>query len=311
MSSAGPARTVAAALVLATFVAAVPFAEAQPKKDKPVDKPSSGAPKPPDRKACIQSFEDAQTSRKAGKLADAAEHLTTCSHDKCPDITRKPCTQWKTEWANAMPKLTVEVVDSAGSPLADARVILDGQPEKSASLRDLRVDPGSHTVVAAIDGRGEQRTTVTLTEGGAGTARLVFPSLAPAASTAPPPAATDAATTPSRFSTAPKVTYVLGALGVVGLATFAIAGTSGRNDQEDLKTGCAPRCNPADKDDAQRKFIIADVGLVVGVASLGVASYLLLRKRPDPSNASTVHNAWRFDVAGDRGGATGLLSGSF
>lgn len=297
-------RRAAATVVLASLLSTVPFAQAQPKKDKPADK--SAGSKPPDRKACIQSFEDAQTSRKGGKLADAAEHLAICSHEKCPEITRRPCTQWKGEWANAMPKLTIEIVEEDGRAIADARVVVDGQPESGGARRDLRVDPGSHTVVVSVEGRGEQRATVTLAEGGAGTARLVFPPLAPTpapAASAPPPEAP-----PSRFATAPKATYVLGAVGVVGIATFLIAGTSGRNDQDDLKTECAPRCNPADKDAAQRKFIIADVGLVVGAASLGVATYLLFRKRPAPSTAAA---PLRFDVATDRNGATGLLSGSF
>lgn len=302
-------RRASATLVLASLLSGVPFAEAQPKKDKPTDKSAPAGPKPPDRKACIQSFEDAQTSRKSGKLADAADHLTTCSHEKCPEITRRPCAQWKVEWANAMPKLTIEIVDASGTALSGARIIVDGQPEGSSTPGPLRVDPGSHTIVAAIDGRGEQRATVQLSEGGAGTARLVFPALAPPPPTAsaPPPEPPK----PSRWATAPKATYVVGAIGVVGMATFMIAGLSGRSDQSDLKTQCAPRCNPDDKDDAARKFLIADVGLAVGVVSLSIASYLLLRKPSPASDPAATSARLRFDVQTERTGATGLLTGSF
>jgi hypothetical protein len=95
---------------------------------------------------------------------------------------------------------------------------------------------------------------------------------------APPPTTSSKPT----YSPSPAV-YVLGGLGVAGLVSFAYFGLSGRAIQNDLEQ-CAPHCLKADVDRMRSRYLVADVSLLVAVASLGVGTYLFLSGRPEPNS---------------------------
>ncbi len=94
---------------------------------------------------------------------------------------------------------------------------------------------------------------------------------------APPPAREKA---PSAAGTrpVPPAAYVLGAVGIAGLATFGTLAALGRNQQSDLERSCSPACSPSQVRRMKTKFLIADIGLAVGAVSLGAAGYLVLSR---------------------------------
>ena len=73
---------------------------------------------------------------------------------------------------------------------------------------------------------------------------------------------------PGEFVEAQEV----GAVGVVGLVSFAVLGAVGRGDESQLKSSCSPNCAKADIDSVRTKYALADVSLGAGIASLGVAA---------------------------------------
>jgi len=73
----------------------------------------------------------------------------------------------------------------------------------------------------------------------------------------------------------------------VGVGTFAYFHLTAKSDRDHLKATCAPGCDPSAVDDINRKIIISDVALGVGLVSLGVAAYLLITRPSAPSATTT------------------------
>jgi hypothetical protein len=79
-----------------------------------------------------------------------------------------------------------------------------------------------------------------------------------------------------------------GALGVVGLGSFAVFGVRSQTTFDDLRDRCAPHCGVAERDAADkgdREQTIANVSLVIGAIALGAGIALgvvaLARRSPD------------------------------
>jgi hypothetical protein len=103
---------------------------------------------------------------------------------------------------------------------------------------------------------------------------------------------------------------VLGGVGVLGLASFAFFGLSGSSKQSDLDSrNCKPNCPQDDVDTIKRNYLIADISLGVGAASLVAASVFYFTRsssqEPGPSNSVSV------GVAPTTGGGFATLGGRF
>jgi hypothetical protein len=110
-----------------------------------------------------------------------------------------------------------------------------------------------------------------------------------------------------RRRTARTIAYVTGAIGVVGLATFTIAGLSARSTFNSLQDQCKGPCPPSrqsDIDSGQTKQTIANVGLVIGIVGLATGTTLFLLGG-DPSKPEAPHTALSI------GPGTLSLQGSF
>jgi hypothetical protein len=224
---------------------------------------------------CLEAHEQGQRARKAGRLLAAREALVACAAAACPGLVRADCARWGDEVDVELPTIVLDVVDRAGRPLGDARVLVDGAAS-SARLdgRPLALDPGSH-VVRVERGDGSA----------AGVATLVLPTgvknrLVPLVLDDP------AAPRPAIARTAVAIAF--GGVAAVALANFAYFAATGQRGYDDLRARCAPRCDPAESDAVRGKLVAADAALVVaGVASIGLAATLLWpRPEPSPPRAS-------------------------
>lgn len=103
-------------------------------------------------------------------------------------------------------------------------------------------------------------------------------------------------------------TWVLGGVGVAGLGVFAGFGLAGRSGQSDLEDRCSPRCSPAEAKSTKTKYLIADIGLGVGVVSLAAATYFALTA---PRDATVTARRFEADVVPLPGGAAAMATGRF
>ena len=186
------------------------------------------------------------------------------------------------------------------------RVIVDG-----AKLGDqlpsgpLKVDPGAHTIRFEAEGLEPIEIEVALQKGEK--AREVLADFSkqkkaaqPAAPEGPAPAAAETAGRKT-----PVLVYVLGGVGVLGLASFAYFGSTGKSEEDDLADSCAPGCDPADVDAAHRKMLIADISLGVSAMAFGAAAYVFFT-RPAKTESAT-----RLGVTALPGGGGAFVRGSF
>jgi len=130
-------------------------------------------------------------------------------------------------------------------------------------------------VVASRPDGSSQTETVVVAEGEhARKVTLTFVTEVPAA---PPPE--------PRRSVAP---LVLGGVGVLGIAGFAVLGLTTNARVRELEDTCAPHCDPADKDAVARRYLVGDVLLGVGVVALGAAATLYVLDRPTTAAVTPV-----------------------
>lgn len=219
------------------------------------------------KQACITAYEAAQEARQNSKFRDAREQLKVCSNASCPAVARTDCVTWQAEIEKLQPSVRLLLRGEGGSEVKGAAVTLDGAafPGEAGDL-----DPGEHKFKIEASGYLPQERRFAIEAGQK--ALKVEVLLERPASSAP----TETAEAPRRSLKAP---LILGGVGVIGLGLFTYFGLTGRSGEDDLKK-CKPICPQSQVDDVSTKYIVADVGLGVGVIALGAATYLLLRPAP-------------------------------
>lgn len=247
-----------------------------------------------DPSACIAAHADGQVLRAQGKLIAALEKFRSCAHADCPEVIRSDCSEFGSVVARSMPTLRLHARDPEGHPITAVQVELDGVllgQELSAQL--IAVDPGEHRfrfraanqqvvdVVVRVQIAEHDRTVV-----------ADFP-------------------LEQRHSRAwPVVTYALAGVGISGVASFIGFGLAGRSIERDLDK-CAPYCTDHEAADRMRShYLVADISLGVGLASLGAAAYLYFA-RPDLTSSSARTSAFSLDVRATGDGAAMVTAGRF
>lgn len=236
------------------------------------------APAPEDAvTACVKAAENAQTERSAHRLRRARERLLACAQVGCPMIVRSDCATWLAEVDQLMPSVVVTARDVRGIELIDVRVLVDG--EVVATHLDglaMPVDPGTHLFRFEAAGVTPLEQQILIREGEKGRA-LPITLMAPAA--APPPAK------PSRRM--PTATYILGGIGIAGMAGFTYFGIKGTLEAGDLGDTCGKTktCTESQVAAVRRELIVADISLAIGLVSLGSALYIYFTDKPPEPHA--------------------------
>jgi hypothetical protein len=257
---------------------------------------------------CIQASDEAQTARDGGNLLRARELFAECAAPKCPALIRRDCTNWVEQVQQQIPSVVLGAHDAQGRDVLDARVTVDGQPmDKRVVGGPLELNPGSHVIRWESAGSEpvEMRIALRLEEKNRPVvATLSIAGTAPASSAAP----TDSSVSPSPSerpldSVAPRSglpvsVYVLGGIGIAGLATFGYVGLRAKRDSDSLHDVCAPACAHADVQALKTKVLVADVALGIGLAGLTAATVIALTSRGAPPKT-----AWDVHVAPTVGGA--------
>jgi hypothetical protein len=222
---------------------------------------------------------------KANRLSTAMGHFQAARDQMPPNDPRIPFADGSLErLAARVPHLVVRVKDAASS--SGIRLKLDDVELGPASLGvPLPLDPGRHTCALVVTGRAESRRDIVIREGETQTLELA-PGPANAAEAPTPPAVP---TTHEGASSMRTLGWVVGAVGLVGVGVGAVTGAMTISAANTYKDQCKNGgCTPQGLDAASTGRVtqwVSPISLAVGVAGLGLSSYLLLRPEPTRSVA--------------------------
>ena len=227
-----------------------------------------------DQAQCFSAPVEGQKLRQAGKLLAARERFLACAQKECPKEIVGDCAQWASEVERALPSIVVAARDGSGKDLVGARASVDGGAFAPLSERAMMVDPGKHSVVVRTSDGAEKGSDVVVQQGEHD--RNIVVSFGGPVDSQGPPATDDA-------RPVPPIVWGLGAVGALGIVSFAVFGTLGVTARSD--NHCDAGCSAADKSDVDSKLLFADVSLGVGVVALGVATVLYVM-RPRAASAA-------------------------
>lgn len=258
---------------------------------------------PPTVSQCAAAYEQAQEQRKAGTLVAARATLHVCTNEVCPDFIRNDCDAWYVAVQAELPTL-VFTAQSLGRDLANVR-ISSGERLLASKIdgQAIELDPGEYDFEFLAPGMRPLTQHLVIARGEQN--RLVRVELTPLQSAAieseqpvvPAPQSSRSFALPAIF---------LG-VGAAGVATFGAMGAWGRSSEFQLEGRCAPRCSKDELASVRTKYLLADVSLGVGIASLAVGAYLLFRPDSDAPKAGRVS----FDVRPGTGSLSATYGGVF
>jgi hypothetical protein len=266
-----------------------------------------------------------------GQVVAGTENLNRVVREElaatAPKAFRDAQTRAKALLTTALPKiarLTVKVEPADAKP----QVTVGGTTIPPALIGVERpTDPGTHDVVVAAPGYLEQRSSVTLPEGGASEIAITLqkdPAAVAAAAPPPPPppvTTTVAPVVPADSGTKKSNTLAYVALGVggAGLLVGGITGFLALGKKSDLD-GCVNKGCPSSQQDtldsAKSMATVSTVGFAVGFVGVGVGVVLLLTGNNNHAGLTTHNVAKREPQRGVAvqpwfGGTSAGLNGTF
>ncbi len=231
----------------------------------------------------------ARCYRDMGRLGAAHRELTRtvndaralASHDAKYQKTADAAQEERSELESRLGFVQIGIAHD--TPTTTVKVGGEAIPREEWS-EPIAVSPGAVEVVAETPGRPPVSKNVEVGAGGKASVALDAGGEAPLASEpAPPPPE------PKQESSSLRpYAYVAGAVGVAGLATFAVAGLMSNATYSDLERDCGNGpCPPGHEDDisaGKTQQTIANIGLVVGAVGIAAAATLFVLS---PSSSST------------------------
>jgi hypothetical protein len=249
---------------------------------------------------CAASYERAQEHRTEGRLRSARAELLVCTQSTCATFIKNDCRRWLEEVDTAMPTV-VFVARVNGKDSDQVRVSENNEPlALRLDGRSMALDPGKHTftfeapgavpvTVQAMIGEGQKNRTIEVDL--RGPSEPVRPKTAVVMPEEDPwPEHPTGEATERSWLTRFKLPLIMAGVGAAGFAAFAAFGKSGLDQERRLKTACAPACDGADVQAVRDRYLLADIGLGIGVASLATAGYFAFRELSAESGRSRV--AW-------------------
>ena len=239
---------------------------------------------PTDRKVCLAAVDEGQTLRDEGKLKEAREKFLLCASAGCPSVIVKQCDEWVAAVERDTPTVLFRLHEASGKEVIDVRVIIDGKlVSNTISGQPLALEARDHTFRFELaDGRSiEERLVIRVGEKN----RMIestFPAPSTPEAVPPPIIAPPPPPEPPPGFRVPLLGWVGGGVFVVGATTTAVFAIRANGTANDLRESCAPRCMEHDRDAVQRRLVIANVGLFVGLAGLGlgVVATILANRHP-------------------------------
>ena len=267
-------------------------AASTPTAGTPTASATQSAVSPEDAKlACIASFDEAQRERNAGHFLASRAALIQCSEQQCGDALASECTRMFSDVEAATPSVVFSAHDAAlNADRSDVAVAMNGKPFlERLDGKPLPLDPGQYEFTFSAPGAQSVKLPVVIRTGEKyRVINVVFPAPEAPKATLQAPAAALAAAPPEASGGVPALSYVFGGLGVAGVGAFVALRLIGASDYKAMEDTCAPTCLDSDIDNLKLKYLLSNVALGVGAASLGAAIviYAVAPSEPEAPAAS-------------------------
>jgi hypothetical protein len=214
-----------------------------------------------DAESCSIAYARGQEERLAGRLYNARRAFLQCASAGCSASVAGDCRRWVKEVETDLPTVRVTIRDEGGAPLESARLFIDGESiSRSALPAPIVLEAGPHELRVEAPGFEPVRVDQALRPSDREVAVEVMLRRPPAASTKAP-----AAAEPSR--PVPTASWIFAGVGALALGTSLYFGFAANDEYQELKSSCAPRCEPSRSDGMQRKAVISDVALATSLAA--------------------------------------------
>lgn len=254
------------------------------------------------RAACADTYEQAQVERQGKKPAAAHASFSKCAQSACPAIIREPCRQGADELAATLAEVVVRAKgEAAHGGIVETPSVDDATRGDATVGTAFLVEPGSHVFsVRARDGTIARATKV-LRAGEKGVEIILDLDSANARATAGVPIGTGAPQAKEGAPTEPiapppepgprrhPAVLPLAATAAVGFIWFGAFGYSTRAEHDRLRDECARGACPAGaRDGIDRRYLLADIGLGVGIVAAAASAYFYLRSPSSPARATVL-----------------------
>jgi hypothetical protein len=250
---------------------------------------------------CLKAPVEGQQLQRDGKLIDAHDRFVKCASRSCPPEIVQDCTRWAREVDEATPSVVVAARDAQGHELTDVLVSIDGAAPTQGGARAIPLDPGPHKFVFVRTGHAEIVDQAVLHEGEKN--REVV-------ATYPSPVSSKLENEPRAplplSRPVPVLVWVAGGVSVAAFAVFGTFGALGVSERSADHCGPPSGCPQSEKSVVDTKFIVADVGLGVGVVALGVAAWQFFARPSIPRQGAAI-----VDFHAVSGGGVATLGGRF
>lgn len=278
----------------------------------------------PSKASCAAAYESAQESRASGALQRTRSQLAYCAQTECPAFVQKDCAHWLEEVDRELPSILVSVVGlDAGSEGLTLK--LDGHPIADAfSGKPISLDPGQHQLVLERQG-AEPVTRILLAQQGVQNRSVEFRVGEATVTGASNESVFDADASTAGTSPLRSLAFVSWGVGAVGFGAFAVLGTLARADEDRFREDCASVAPTPDllgpgiclqatadrrKEKYEREEVLADVGLVTGIAG-AVAGTALFLLSSSSSSDTEPKAAATLELSPLPGGAWAGVKGAF
>jgi hypothetical protein len=249
-----------------------------------------------DVKDCVANFESGQVARKDGRLKQALAAFNQCAASTCPDYVQGQCSKWVDEVEHLVPSVIFDIKVNGDDQL-EARVDMDGAMlADHLDVHGISIDPGAHVFKVTVANFEPVEKKVIVREGERlksvqfvfGTDKSQSPSPTASASVAP---SASVAQTPRTVVSRPVPVgvWVLGAVGIVGLASMGTFWALGKSQQNSDESGChlTTGCSDSEVNSIHTKYLIGDISLAVGGVALA-GSLIWYLVRPSHEQPATV-----------------------
>ena len=223
-------------------------------------------------------FHAARCNEQLGRLNEALGEYRLAEYEAGQQGLKEAAeiSQARQALESRVPKLVIKRGEGAEA----ARVELDGVELGEAQIgQPVSVDPGPHTIVAKLGGDRQVQESASVKESETAEVVLKAPAVAETKPEGPHEGNSTVPPEPEKKH-ASVVPWIVGGVGVAGLAASGVFFGLRAGAKSDLEKGCDGNTCPASLQDKQSQgelyTTLAWVSLGVGVAGVGVATYLFL-----------------------------------